>query len=138
VLHGHHRILDAQHGAHFVDAVTAGVDDDFTGDITLFRLHDPLVIGLLIGPDNGRIAIDFSAGQSRSARQRLSELGRVDIAIQRIPETTQQAVGLEQRVPFGTFGGIDVFKINPHPLGQRDEVFVTIHVILGRRQTNTS
>ena len=85
VFHRHDQMMHPHQGTDFIDAITAGIDHDLTIDIALAGMHGPAVISVLGQPGQRGLAIDFSPGLSRPPRQRLAELGRINITIKRVP-----------------------------------------------------
>ena len=77
--------MHAHHRAHLVDTIAACIDDDLAGDVALVCMHGPAVIPMLGEASHGGMTIDFGPCCARTPRERLTELRRVDIAIQRIP-----------------------------------------------------
>ena len=58
------------------------------------------------------------------------------MAVHGVPQATDQFVCGYERVTPGTFSGIDDLKVHAHALGHRDEMVVTVRVILRRCQAN--
>ena len=138
VLHRSDRMIDAEHAADFVDAVTGGVDHLLAGDIALFGVHDEFAVGLA-GDALDRVeAIHFGACGACLARQRKGDAGRIDIAIERIPPGAQQAVGGHQRMATSGFGRVDKLHLDAHAARHADEVFIGIDLCLGMREAHAA
>ena len=71
---------------------------------------------LLLGqPRHVGVAIDLRPGVARTTGERLTQSGRVDVAIERIPQGTEVGVTIEQRMAAGGFSGVDEFEIDTRP-----------------------
>ena len=138
MLHRHHRVGDADHRADLVDPVARRVDDLFAGDITVLGVDDPLAVRLAVNRFDRIKAVDLRARPTRATRQRLGETARVDVAVDRVPQGTHQAVGFHQRMASPAFVGRQQLELDAHALGHADEVVVAVDVILGVRQTDAA
>ena len=130
MFHGHDRVMHPHHGADFVHPIAAGVDDNLRVDFAPGRGDDPAVVGQLAQRGDGGLAMDFGPGKARAAGQRLAQLRRVDVAIQRVPEPADKGVGGNQRVAAGAFGGVDDLEMHPHATRHRRKVAIAIHLCL--------
>ena len=103
ILVGHH---DHGHGApaegfeHLADAlgvVASTVHDFLAADVALVGLDDPL-IAIAVDAGDGTEALDPRPGLARALGHGLGQLGRVNIAVQRIPHAAQDVVGFHEGV----------------------------------------
>ena len=138
MLHRDDRVHDAHHGADLVAAITAGIDHFFALDVALGGVDAPGAVALLGQARDRREALNLRAGPPGTLDERLAELCRVDIAIQRIPKRTQQLLGRDQGMAAVAFLGVDQLEVHAHTLRQADEVVVAVDVVLGRSEAQAA
>ena len=130
--------MHAHHRADLVAAIAACVHDDLGADVALFGVHGPTVVLMLSEPRHRRMAIDLRPGIPRASRQCLTQLRRVNIAIQRVPEAANQIVRRDQRMPPRAFCGIDHLEMHIHPARHRGEMAIALHLRLGIGQPDAT
>ena len=86
-------MMHPHHAADLVHPVTAGVDHDIAVDVAMFGVDRPSVVFVLRQGGDRRVAIDLSPGLARVKSQSLTELGRINVTVERIPKPAQQVLG---------------------------------------------
>lgn len=133
--------MHAHHRADLVDAVAAGVDHDLRADVALGRVHGPAVILMLGEAGDWRVAMHLGPpGLAGAPGQRLTQLRRVDVAVQRIPEPADQVTGLQKRMATYAFIRVDHLELNPPhaPPRHRGEVAIAVHLLRSVGQANAA
>ena len=130
--------MNPHHRAHFIHAVPTGVDHDLTVNVAVFGVNCPTVIGMLGEGGDRAIAINLGTGLAGAPGKSLTELGRVDISVQRIPQAPDQIVRGDQRVTPGAFFGINHLKMHIHSARHRRKMAIAVHLCLGVCQTNAA
>ncbi len=92
VLHRGHGMADTHHRANFVTPISACIHHDLCADVALFGMNRPGVVCVLRQTGDRRMAVNLCPGQSRTSRQRLTQLGRINVAVMRIPQSAQQVL----------------------------------------------
>ena len=97
VRHGDHRNGAPEHRAHLAPPVAGRVDDVLAAHLPLRGRDDPLA-ALPAYARHGAESDDPGAEVTGPLRERLGELGRIDIAVVGVVERTREIVGLEEGV----------------------------------------
>ena len=124
-------MLDLHHRADFVAPVAARIDDMLSGDVALVGVNDPFASRACGQTGDRCVAVDFSPRPARPPGQRLAQLGRIDIAVQRIPQGTEQSVRGDQRMAAAHSSASDHLESNAHALGHGQEVVVAVDMVRG-------
>ena len=138
MLHAGDRQDRPHHRADLVAAVATCIDDDFSLYIARLCVHNPAVIRALRQPCHGAVTDHPSSRVTRPSRQRLAELGWVNISIQRVPKPTNKPIGLQKWMPPRTFGRINHLKFNTHSPSHRGKVAIRLHLRLGLCKPDTA
>jgi len=117
VLHRCDGMVHAHHRTDLVYPVTTSIYDDICIYAALVCFNRPSVIGVLGQASDGGVAVHLCPGLACMICQGLTELRRIDVTVLAIPQTADEVVGGNQRVPAGAFCGVDHFKIDAHTLG---------------------
>ena len=94
VLHRDHRNIQPDHPAGLTGKIAGRTDDMLTGDLTLVSRHFPAARIAPFNRCHRGIAVYFCAEVTGPARQRLRQISRLDITIIRMPDATDQAIGI--------------------------------------------
>ena len=78
-------MLHTHHCADLVDAVAAGIHDNVAVNGTFFSVYGPGVVLVLRKGGHRRVAIDFCTSFASPARQGLTQLRGIDIAVFSVP-----------------------------------------------------
>ena len=97
VLDGDDGDIEAHHLAGLAGEVAGGRDDMLARDIALVGLHQPFAGGLPLDAGDGGVAVDRGAAVTRALRQRLGEIGGLDVAVFGVLDRAEDAAGLAQR-----------------------------------------
>ena len=97
VLDRHDRHVDPDHAARFSREVAGGGDDVFADDVALVGDDLPLAARKPLDRGDGRHAVDLAAAFARRARQRLGEVGGLDIAVLRVLDRPDDPLDVAQR-----------------------------------------
>ena len=90
--------MTADQRHHLSRAIPGGVQHDLALDLRLVRRHGPFVVGVLLERGDALVATHARAHLARCCSHRCGDLGRVDVAIERVPQCADEVVGLEERV----------------------------------------
>ena len=138
MLHRHHRVVHAHHRADFVHTVAAGVDHHVAIDVALGGFDGPGVVRVLLQPRHSGVAVDLGTGFARPAGQRLTQLGGVDVPVERIPKAAHQILGRNQRVTARALFGVDDLKVHVHTARHAGKVMVAFHLRLRVGEPDTA
>ena len=94
VFHRDHRNIQPDHLAGLTGKIAGRTDDMLTGDLTLVSRHFPAAGIAPLNRCYRGIAVYFCAAVTGPACQRLRQISRLDITIIRMPDATNQAIGI--------------------------------------------
>jgi hypothetical protein len=94
------RNVEADHGTRLAGKVAGARDHVLAGDLALVGGDDPLAVGTLFDRGHGRVAIDFGTARAGTLGQRLGQVGGLDIAVIRMLDGAEDAIGFAQRPDF--------------------------------------
>ncbi len=114
VLHGLNRQMHACELGHLAGPQAARVDDNLGVDAAPRRHHIPAAIGTLIGFQHRRIGVVVSAVHARGLGISVGDTGRIDVAVQRIPQGGDVMGGIDQRMAAGGLLHRDKLLIETH------------------------
>ena len=97
VLHPEHRQLEADHPADLARPQSTGVDDVFGVDLALVGDDVPRAVGALAQVVHPRVAVDLGARLAGADRVGVGDTRRVDVALDRIEQSADEVLLLEQR-----------------------------------------
>ena len=97
VLDGNDRDVEADHRAGAAGEIAGGGDDVLAGDVALVGLDQPFAGRRLLDAGHRRVAVDFGAAIARAARERLRQVGGLDIAVVGMLDGAEDAVRLAER-----------------------------------------
>ena len=90
---------------------------------------------MLNGGHHG-VAIDLGAPVARAARQRLREIGGLDIAVLRMPDGANEALGLAQGPDLLDLRGRQELHLDADRRGDAGVIAVLVHAVLRARKAN--
>ena len=122
------------HGHDLTGAVSGGVDHHFGHHIAFVGGHQPLTIGLLRQSRDPGMPAHTGAQLTCRAGQRLGQLRWVNITIQRVPQRTQQVMGLDKGVALLQIAERQDVVVQPIRLGHGLYMVELIHAVAGMRQ----
>ena len=114
VLHRLHRQVQAGQMADFARPQAAGVDDVLGVDRALVGDHVPAAVGALVGFDHAGVGVVAAAELLRRLGVGIGHAGRIDVAVERVPQRGDVALRIDQRVQLGNFLERDEFLVQPH------------------------
>ena len=91
------RNIQPDHAACLAREVAGGADHMLACDLALVGGDFPLAGGGAGDTCHRSVAVDFGAAVARAARQRLGQVGRLDIAVTRMADGTNQPFGVAER-----------------------------------------
>ncbi len=92
-------------------------DDVLAGDVALVGLHHPAAARRPLDRGDDRVAVDLAAHRARALGERLGEVGRLDIAVVRMLDRADDAVGLAERPGFLHLRGGEELHLDADRLG---------------------
>ncbi len=120
VSHGQQRQVDAGHGGDLTCPESGSVDDMLGMDRALLGHHVPGAVGAGVGLENAVVQDDLGAAESGGLGVGVGRAVGVEVAVERVPECADDAVGVDQ--PVGHLGH----------LGRRQDGGVEAHVAVLR------
>jgi hypothetical protein len=114
VLHRLHRQVEAGQLPHFARPQAAGVDDVLGVDRAFPGDHVPAAVLALVGLDDLGVRVVVAAEFLRRLGVGIGHAGRVDVAVERVPERCEISTGVDQRVAVGEFLHRDEFLVEAH------------------------
>ena len=128
--------MPPDHGHDLAGAVAGGIDHHLRHHLAFVGGNQPLAIGLLRQSGDPGMPAYPGAKFTRGPRQRLGQLRRVDVAVQRVPQRTQQVMGLDEGVSLLQIAKRQDVVIQPIRLGHGLYMVELVHAVAGVRQPN--
>jgi len=133
VAHNGKRHLPAAKGqeplADTFRVVACSVDHVLAADITFFRVHDPFAV--LAADARCRCETqDLAAVRPRTLGKRLGDLCRIDIPVERVPQTPFQIMDLKERIAFLHLLRRAHFHVHAHVAAHAGHIFELSHSLL--------
>ena len=100
MLHGNDRHVQSDHAAGLAREIAARRDDVLADDLTLVGDDLPFPAAQALDRDDAGLAVDLAAAASRPARQRLGQIGGLDIAVLGVLDRAYDALDIAQRPDF--------------------------------------
>ena len=97
--------MPPHHGHHFASAETCRIDNDLCSNLAFVGGYYPLAVGLLFQAGYAGVAANGGAQQAGLSGQGLGELGRVNVAIEWVPQRALDVVGFNQGIAIFEFAG---------------------------------
>ena len=85
--------MNTHHLPDLIHAVATRIHDDIAINVTALGMYGPCIIFVLGQVSDGRVSVHLGTGFASTAGKRLTQRGRINIAIVAIPKTTHQVVG---------------------------------------------
>ena len=134
VRHHGNRQMPTDHGHDLTGAVTGSVDHHLGHHIAFVGGNQPLTIWLLRQSSDPGVPAHAGAKFTRRAGQRLGQLRWVNVTIQRVPQRTQQVMGLDKGVAMLQITERQDVVVQPIRLGHALYMVEFIHAVAGMRQ----
>ena len=93
--------------------IAGGRDDVLAGDVALVGDDQPLAAGQPLDRGDGGVAVDLAAAVARAARQRLGEVGRLDVAVLGVLDRADDPVDVAERPDLLDLGGRQELHLDP-------------------------
>ena len=114
VFHGLDRQVDAGHPSHLARPQPGCIDHVFGVNCSRLRHHVPRAVGALAGLHNRGVRAKVRAKDACRPRVGMGHAGRVNVAIQRIPQGSNVAGRIDQRMAPGRFLDTDELLVQTH------------------------
>ena len=85
--------MNTHHRPNLVHAVAARIHDDIAINVAALGMYGPCIIFVLGQVSDGRVSVHLGTGFASPAGKRLTQRGRINIAVISIPKTAHQVVG---------------------------------------------
>jgi hypothetical protein len=97
VLDRDHGNVEPEHLPGSPGEVAGGADHVLAGDVAAIGLDQPLAAGRALDAEDGRVAVDLAPARPAPLGQRLGEVRRLDVAVVRVLDGTQEVLRLAER-----------------------------------------
>jgi hypothetical protein len=134
VLNRDDRYVQADHLTGLARVVSRRGDYVVARNVTLFCSHDPGSRRRLLNRNDRRVAVNRGTTVARALRERLGQIGRLDIAIVGMKNSAHKSVGIAQRPELLDFSRRQKLNIDAYRLGGRGVLVVLVHAIVVHRQ----
>ena len=133
------RHLEPHHGADLAREAPRCADHVLAGDGALGRHDEPLSRRRTLDTGDTAVAVDLCAAVARTGRQRLSEVGRLDVAVFRMLNCADETFGIAQRPDLADFLRRQEPHVHTDGLGDPCILVVLVHAVpfMARRMLET-
>ena len=138
VLHGQDGDVETRHGARSTREAAGRRHHVFADYVALVRAHEPLAAGPFLDGRDGGLAVDRRARSTRPAGQRLGEVGGLHVAVARVADGADQAIGHGQRPDFAHLVRVKELDLDADGAGHARVLAVLVHAIGGHRQADVA
>ncbi len=113
MLHRNDRNIDPDHATRITGEIARGGDDVLASNVALVGHHLPLAVRLPLDRRHSRLAVDLAAAVARAPRQRLGEVGRLDVAVLRMLDGADDPLDVAERPDVLDLAGGEELHLDP-------------------------
>ncbi len=137
VLHRDDGDVDPDHAAGRPGEIARRGNDVLAGNVALVGHDFPLAAGLPLDRGDRGHPVDLAAAVARAARQRLSEVCRLDVAVLRVLDRADDPLDVAERPFLLDLGGGQELHLDPADRGgDAGVVAIFVEPVLGAREAD--
>ena len=136
VLDRYHRDIDSDHAAGLPREIASRRDDMLASYVALVGRDFPFAARQ--PPDSGdrRVAVDLSAALARAARQRLRQVGGLNVAVLEVLDRANDFFDIAERPDCLDLSRREEFDLDADRFRDARVIIVFVHPVAGQREAN--
>ena len=136
VLDRDHRHVDSDHAAGLSREIAGRRNDVLADHLALVGRDLPFAARQPLEARDGRLAVDLGAALARATRQRLRQVGGLDVAVLEVLDRANDAVDVAERPDVLDLAGREELHLDADRFGDAGVVMILVHPVAGSRETD--